>query len=394
MSVHGLRAVAQRHQWAVDTGIAFLIAAACAIILTGETGATITRVTPLDWVWVVVLGVPLIWRRRAPVTVFWSITALLLLGGIFGAGSPGALLVPLTALHAVARYRPASRVWPAIVGTILPGVANRPDQTHTWGAFAAVATATVVTALVGNNQRTRQAYLAELEERARLLEADRDRQARLAVAEERTRIAREMHDIVAHHLAVMVALAEGAAATVPSAPGRAVEVITQVSATGREALGEMRRLVGLLRGGTARTEADERAPQPGFADIDPLVERLRAAGLTVTLVREGIPGSWGPGAGLAVYRIVQEALTNALKHAGPRAAVEVRLHYDREGAEVAVLDDGGGRVASRPEPPGRHGLSGMRERAGSYAGRLEAGPRAGPGWQVRAHLRFDQPVAA
>src|SRR5262249_49944177 len=156
---------------------------------------------------------------------------------------------------------------------------------------------------------------------------DRDQQAQLAVATERTRIAREMHDIVAHNLAVIVALADGAAATATTAPQRAADVMQQVSTTGRQALGEMRRPVGLLRDGKQDADAEGRVrePQPGLDDIDRLVEQIRAAGVQVALTREGVPGSWGPGAGLAVYRIVQEALTNTLKHAGPRAAAQVRL---------------------------------------------------------------------
>ncbi|WP_436523201.1 sensor histidine kinase [Actinoplanes sp. HUAS TT8] len=355
---------------AVDAGIAALAALACGIILTGRTGATVTATGPADWIAVVLLPVPLVGRRDAPVLVFALVTSCFWATQAAGLQNPGALLVPLLALHTLARLRPARYVWVAAVLTVLPGLAGRDN----WVAFGAVTAIVVATALAGISQRTRTAYLHELEERA-------DQRARLAVAEERARIAREMHDVVAHHIAVMIALSDGAAATAPGDPGRAAEVMGQASTAGRQALGEMRRLVGLVNG-TAST----RTPQPGLDDIGPLVEQVRAAGLPTTLVREGVPGDWGPGAGLAVYRIVQEALTNTLKHAGPAASAEVTLRYDDENAEITVVDDGTGRPRAAPDDA--HGLAGMRERARSYDGRVEAGPRAGAGWRVHATLRF------
>ncbi|MEU7873646.1 sensor histidine kinase [Dactylosporangium sp. NPDC049140] len=363
-----------------DIAIAAAVALACGIVLTGRTGATQHGGDWLDWLSVVLVPVPLIWRRRAPVLVLWVTAGLLTLQGLLNIESPAGLFVPLAALHAVARHRPARFVWPRAVAVILPGWLNRTGGSFPWTAFAAVTAITVAIALIGINQRTRHAYLTELEDRARRLELDRDRQARLAVAEERARIARDMHDIVAHHLAVMVALADGAAATVPADPPRAADVMRQASATGRQALADMRRLVGLLR----RDPGDERAPQPGLDDLDALVDGVRAAGVQVELSREGTPGPWGPGAGLAVYRIVQEALTNTLKHAGPHAKAEVRIRYGERRADLTVLDDGGGRPA-----PAGHGLTGMRERAAVYGGQIEAGPRPGPGWRVEAHLAFE-----
>jgi signal transduction histidine kinase len=381
MSMRELGAAARRHPRVLDALVAVAAAVACGIILTGRTGATVTPAGPLDWVSVVLLPVPLLFRRRAPVLVFWSVVALLAGTQALGAQSPAALFVPLLALHAVARHRPARYVWPAVAGTILSGFDNRLDGGTAWGALVAVSAITVATALVGMNQRTRHAYLSALETRADRLARESDQQARLAVAEERARISREMHDVVAHHLAVMVALADGAAATLPASPQRAAGVLTQVSATGRQALGEMRRLLGLLR-----SDADGRAPQPGLGDLDALLDRIRAAGVRVVLVREGLPGPWGPGAGLVVHRIVQEALTNTLKHAGPGASAEVRLRYTADGADIEVVDDGAGRTASRSDGTDRHGLTGMQQRALAYGGRVEAGPRTGPGWQVRAHL--------
>ncbi|WP_328472792.1 histidine kinase [Actinoplanes sp. NBC_00393] len=378
MNVHGWRVTAQQHPHVVDAGIAGLVALGCGLVLTGRTGATVEPATALDWATVVLSPIPLIWRRDAPVLVFCAVTALFWASNAAGAQSPAAFVVSLTALHAVARYRPARFAWPTAALAVLVGFDNRLEPARAWGAFAALAAVTVAVVLIGMNQRTRAAYLSALEDRARL-----------AVAEERARIAREMHDVVAHHLAVMVALSDGAAATAPGAPQRAADVMGQVSATGRQALGEMRRLVGLLRG-TSEPGESTRAPQPGFDDIDALVDRIRAAGVRVIVRREGTPGPWGPGAGLVVYRIVQEALTNTLKHAGPRATAEVTVRYLADGADVSVVDDGAGRAARQPAPDGRHGLAGMLERAAAYGGRVGAGPRDGPGWQVHATLTFDR----
>jgi signal transduction histidine kinase len=145
----------------------------------------------------------------------------------------------------------------------------------------------------------------------------------------------------------------------------------------------MRRMVGVLK-----AEPGVRGPQPGLDDIDPLVEQVRAAGTRVEVTRSGEPGPWGPGAGLAVYRIVQEALTNTLKHAGPRAVARVRLCYTADTAEIEVVDDGAGRPVVKSRGDG-HGLAGMSERAASFGGRLEAGPAAAAGWRVRTTLRFE-----
>jgi signal transduction histidine kinase len=296
------------------------------------------------------------------------------------------LLAPWIAVYTVARHRPRRHLWPAVAAGVPFAVAWLWNG-GPWWDLVAMGAILAATLLLGINLRTRQAYLAALEDRARRLEQEREQQARLAVATERARIAREMHDIVAHNLAVMVALADGAGYAAATSPDRAAEAMRKVSASGREALSEMRRLVGLLRDGEP-ADPDGRSPQPGLDDLDRLVAQVRAAGVTVAVSREGVPGAWGPGAGLAIYRIVQEALTNVLKHAGPRAGAEVRLRYEPARAEVEVLDDGAGRPAVTVPAAGRHGLAGMAERAASYDGQLRAGPRPGAGWRVHAYLRF------
>jgi signal transduction histidine kinase len=164
-----------------------------------------------------------------------------------------------------------------------------------------------------------------------------------------------------------------------------MDLMRQVSVTGREALGEIRRLVGLLRDGDVNgRESGGIAPPPDFGDLDELVEQVRAAGLPVTLTRDGTPDGWGPGAGLAVYRIVQEALTNTMKHAGPEAHAEVRLRFQQTGIDVEIANSGDVPGVSA----GGHGVTGMTERAAAYGGRLEAGPQPGGGWRVYTRLPF------
>jgi signal transduction histidine kinase len=384
-----IRAAVSRHPRWADGGLAALLALVNAPTLAAaNVGAT-------GWLLFGASHLPLVWRRRAPVVVFWTILALV---GATLTTSPPAIVqgvypesLAVVAIYTVARYRPRRYLWPAIavLETILVVVAWRQEQP--WSSLALGTSALAATVLLGVTVSTRRAYLAELEERARRLERDRDQQAQLAVATERARIAREMHDIVAHNLAVMIALADGAAFTATVAPDRAADAMQQVSGTGRQALAEMRRLLGLLRDGEPPPAPSGLTPQPGLDDIDELVDQIRAAGVRVALTREGVAGVWGPGAGLAVYRIVQEALTNTLKHAGPQASAQVRLRYTATGADVEVTDDGAHRQAppAADTPAGGHGLAGMIERAASYGGEVRAGPCPGGGWQVRARLRFD-----
>jgi signal transduction histidine kinase len=384
-----IRAAVRRHPRWADGGLAVLLAGvnAPALVAAG--------VGVVDWAWFGAVHLPLLWRRRAPVLVFWTVLGLA--GAALATSSPAIVQgvypesLAVVAIYTVARYRPRRYLWPAVavLETIL--VVATWQQEQRWTSLALGTSALAATVLLGVTVSTRRAYLAELEERARRLERERDQQAQLAAATERARIAREMHDIVAHNLAVMIALADGAAFTATAAPDRAADAMQQVSGTGRQALAEMRRLLGLLHAGEPPQAPSELVPQPGLDDIDELVDQVRAAGVRVTLTREGVAGAWGPGAGLAVYRIVQEALTNTLKHAGPRASALVWLRYTAAGVDLEVTDDGAGRPA-RPAPgavAGGHGLAGMIERAASYGGEVQAGPCRGTGWRVRARLRFD-----
>ena len=243
--------------------------------------------------------------------------------------------------------------------------------------------------VLGDSLRTRRAYYAELVARNRRLEKEREAQAKVAVAAERARIARELHDVVAHNVSVMVVQADGAAYVMDVAPEQAKEALQTISGTGRQALAEMRRLLGVLRTGEPQ-ESEDYVPQPDVEQIEVLVEQVRAAGLDVDFQVEGAPRKLPSGVELTAYRIVQEALTNTRKHGGPTARASVRLVYFDDGLGLLVEDDGRGSAHELYEDGGvdgaGHGLIGMRERIGMVGGTLDAGPRPGGGFRISALL--------
>ena len=227
-------------------------------------------------------------------------------------------------------------------------------------------------------QRRKRA--AELEERATGLELERAHTETAAVAAERRRIARELHDVIAHSVTLMTVQAGAARLRLEEDPKRARQLVLSVEDTGRHALVELRRLLGILRADEGEASL---APQPGLSRIDDLLTRTRRAGLPVELAVAGEARDLPPGVDLTAYRILQEALTNAHKHAGP-AHARVALRYGIEELELEVTDDG--RMAQRRGDGAGHGLVGMRERVALYDGTFEAGPRAGGGYAVRARL--------
>ncbi|MCX5207410.1 sensor histidine kinase [Streptomyces sp. NBC_00237] len=243
--------------------------------------------------------------------------------------------------------------------------------------------------VLGDSLRTRRAYFAQLEERASRLEREREAQAKVAVAAERARIARELHDVVAHNVSVMIVQADGAAYVMDGSPEQAKQALETISTTGRQALAEMRRLLGVLRSGEA-PESGEYVPQPDVQQIEDLIEQVRIAGLTVDFRVEGTARPLPSGVELTAYRIVQEALTNTRKHGGPDVGASVRLVYFDDGLGLLVEDDGRGAAHELYEDGGAdgqgHGLIGMRERVGMVGGTLDAGPRPGGGFRISALL--------
>ncbi|TSB29815.1 sensor histidine kinase [Streptomyces benahoarensis] len=243
--------------------------------------------------------------------------------------------------------------------------------------------------VLGDSVRTRRAYWAQLQEKADRLEKEREAQARIAVAAERARIARELHDVVAHNVSVMVVQADGAAYVLDSAPDQTRQALETISGTGRQALAEMRRLLGVLRTGE-QPEGGEYVPQPGVEQLTDLIDQVRGAGLPVDFRVDGTPRPLPSGVALTAYRIVQEALTNTRKHGGPDVGATVRLTYGDAELELLIEDDGRGAQRELYEEGGAdglgHGLIGMRERVGMVGGSLEAGPRDGGGFRIDAVL--------
>ncbi|PYC77307.1 two-component sensor histidine kinase [Streptomyces tateyamensis] len=388
----------ERHPTTVD--------AVGAVLLLAVTAWVHSRVRP-DW-WELplqaALTLPLAWRRRAPLAVFAviSLTAFgqwlaIALGHLEAIPADFAVLIALYTVAARCSMRWTLAAYLAAeLGVLLIAIVNAPPPNappllspDPLSVFLRVvfflSGATTAAALLGLNSRARQAKLAALHERARELEGQRDQQAALAVAQERSRIAREMHDIVTHNLSVMVALADGAVYASEHAPDKATAAMRQSAETGRQALTDMRRFLGVLR-------ADEpdalRHPQPGLGALDGLVAQVRAAGLPCELTLTGSPAGISPGAQLTVYRLVQESLTNTLKHSAPGARATVAVACGPGTVRVEVRDDGRAAAAAAG-PGGGHGLAGMRERVAAYGGELSAGPLPGGGWRVAATLDLD-----
>jgi signal transduction histidine kinase len=236
---------------------------------------------------------------------------------------------------------------------------------------------------LGNNVRTRRAYLAQLEERARRLELEREENTRRAVQEERAHIARELHDVVAHHVSAIAVQAGAAAEIAERNPQRARDALRLIQATSREALAEMRTLLNVLHSGDEL--GGDRSPQPSLEHVDRLASQSRAAGLPVTIEVEGSRRPLPEALDVTAYRIVQEALTNSLKHAGP-ARAHVLLRFGADALELEVADDGRGAPAGGNGSSEGRGLIGMRERVALFGGELSAGSANGRGFVVQARL--------
>jgi signal transduction histidine kinase len=377
-----LTAVIRRHPRLTDAALAVVL-----LVVSMPPVSTVAgRNQALSLALIVALVTPLVWRRKAPFLVFAIMTGLALVQFVTTKELTDDLAL-LVAFYTVAAYQPGRRILLAAAIMAAGAVLVATGARHPLPVWALLSGLVAAAAFLGYYARTRRAYLAALVDRTERLERDRDQQAQLAAAAERVRIAREMHDIVAHNIAVMIALADGAAYTAETSPGQAASVMGQVSATGRSALAEMRRLLGVLRDPATPGPT----PQPSLDDVEDLVATIRAAGLPTRLTVTGPPFPLPPSAQLALYRTIQEALTNILKHA-PGATAHVRLAYRPGEVELEVTDDGGPAASERgavPEAAPRgngHGLPGMRERAAVFGGQVSAGPRPGGGWQVRTVL--------
>ncbi|KOT33805.1 histidine kinase [Streptomyces caelestis] len=337
------------------------------------------------------LSVPLLRRRTRPAAVLLAMAPFALVNAWSGTALQAALLQLVVVYHIALRL-PLRHLWWAAALVLTPVVVStaRYGEGEWSQQIGSQLTSVLVAVLIGVTVRTRQNYTEALEDRARRLETERDQQARLAAAAERARIAREMHDIIGHNLSVITGLADGGRYAAGKSPERAAQALDAIATTSRQALGELRRLLDVLRDeGTAAHPADL-TPQPALTDLDRLIDGVRNAGLPVHTTVEG-RATLPPGRQLTVYRVVQEALTNTLKHAGPDATSEISLVYGDKGAVTVTVTDTGALGTSAPAD-GR-GLPGMRERTALYGGTLEAGPRPRPeqGWRVRLHLPEESP---
>jgi signal transduction histidine kinase len=313
-------------------------------------------------------------RRRAPFLVGTLVPVLLALDNrLFDPQFVGYPIGEFCALYALAVWTPTRSF---VLGSTAFASASLATGVGSPDGFGGTRTSfTVVTLVVMLLVRR---VVGDRERRAQLAERERDLTAREAVVEERARIARELHDVIAHNVSMMVVQA-GAERRVLEETSPTREVLETVERIGRSALTEMRRLVGMLRS----EDADPLAPQPGLRDLSTLVTQVREAGLPVDLVVEGEPCELPAGIDLSAYRIVQEALTNALKHAG-EARAAVRVQFGGDALELEISDNGTG--SARAPDSGGHGLVGMRERVALYGGRLDAGRRSGGGFSVRVVL--------
>ncbi len=322
----------------------------------------------------------LFWRRSRPVAAGAVMFSMWILFNLFGDDVKSLqmpLIAGLFAGYAMGAYTDGreARIAPFVIVLAVTGVtATWEDQVFTDYVFP---TAFVLIAwLAGRGVRTRTRLTEELHEAAVQAQEAHEEEIARAAAEERRRIAREMHDVVAHSVSVMVVQAGGARRILERDPARAVDAAARIEEVGRAAMIEMRRLLGVMHHG------EERAPQPSMRQLDALVERTRAAGLPVSLTVEGEPRSLPAGMDLAAYRVVQEALTNAIKHAGA-APTEVTVRWEPSHLELEIVDTGAPAANGHG---GGHGLVGMEERVRLYDGELRAGHRTSGGFEVVARL--------
>ncbi|WP_030066162.1 sensor histidine kinase [Streptomyces natalensis] len=387
----------RRHPTGVDTFWAVLLLGFSSLWIAASIPGAKTAIAA-----VLTVGLCLVvaLRRKAPVKMLLLTAVIGVCQLIFGisASIPDAAMfaITYTVASAPTTARWASRC--ALAGALLgPALSvwrfqNFPERAPVWQGvfFTTLLTVPFVLAWVlGDSMRTRRAYWAQLEEKATRLEKEREAQSRIAVAAERARIARELHDVVAHNVSVMVVQADGAAYVLDAAPEQTRQALETISGTGRQALAEMRRLLGVLRTGE-QAEGGEYVPQPGVDQLADLIDQVRGAGLPVDFRVEGEARPLPSSIELTAYRIVQEALTNTRKHGGPDASATVRLAYRDNDLDLLIEDDGRGAQHELYEDGGAdglgHGLIGMRERVGMVGGSLTAGPRPGGGFRISAVL--------
>jgi signal transduction histidine kinase len=376
-----LRRVDAIATWALDAALVVVMLAPTAAIYghgleRGSSGAHTAAVIGAT----ILSTVPLLVRRRWPIAVLVAILIVAVAVPSAAVFSPPAIV----AVYTIASLRP----WRVAVVCAIASAVALDLHRLLWGyslpllgVIAGLALSGAALAL-GLYQATRLAYFEELRERAARLERERELLDEQAASQERLRIARELHDVVAHNVSLMVIQAQALTATAGDSDAARHGAHT-IAELGRDAMSEMHRTLELMR---AEGPDDERTPQPALHDLGPLLERAHAAGVNVELSVSGAPRPLPAGVELSAYRIVQEALTNVIKHSGSDRA-KVELRYASDGLELEILDDGAGNGGPETTPAG-HGLVGMRERVALFGGSLEAGPLNGRGYRVTATLPY------
>ncbi|MDH3249392.1 MAG: sensor histidine kinase [Acidimicrobiia bacterium] len=328
-------------------------------------------------------SVALLWRRSHPLLVLTATLTASIVWDVMGlAGGPS--LAIFVSLYGIGRYITDNRAsLIAVAAAMILSVADDLIEGEPISVFGVSLSVVILGWYIGRRVRGRREYLRLLEERAASMERERHAAAQRAVDEERARIARELHDVVAHRVS-MITVQAGAAQTVATSdPERAIRAMKDIEEAGREALGELRQVLGVLR---SDQQGENLVPVHGLAEISDLVAEMRATGLDVSLSSDGVPDVLPAKVGLASYRIVQEALTNVLKHAGPTPEAEVRLSTRDHMLTIEVTDRGS---KASTLPGSGQGLVGMRERAALLGGTFEAGPRVGGGFRIMARLPIE-----
>jgi signal transduction histidine kinase len=376
----------------VDVLVAVVVAVLSVLDVAAANDAT-RGPRPADalaYALVITASLNLFWRRRAPIAVLAYVAAAIVVVYLRDYGAFLAVL-GLPALYAVAAHEShRRRAWCAMVGfCALLLVAASVSVLDTDDGLDVLTLVSMVAFLGGAIAagviiRNRERIFVDTERRATAAEADRLAAAERAVASERSRIAREMHDVVAHSMSVISVQAAAGREIVHADPDKAANVFATIEAVGRESLAELRRMLGVLRDTGYHGAA--LSPQPGIGDITAVVAQSSASGVSTELVVEGHERALPPGIELTVYRVVQEALTNVLKHAGPYTSAVVRVAYGTNELTVEVTDDGTGAATALSTGGAGHGLIGMRERVDIYGGTFSAGPRDDGGYGVCAVL--------
>ncbi len=334
---------------------------------------------------IILMTVPLVLRRVYPATVFFVVLAAFVVDrSLDYPETPAAIGVAIAfyTIGAELSRRSSLRIGGITALFIVgwTGVGMVALESVTGVSLITTTISTITPLLLGREVHERRRHVEVLRERAERAERDRGEKARRAVADERTRIARELHDVVAHQMTVMTLQADGARRIADGSDPRVVQALETISDAGHSALTEMRRMVGLLR---APEDTSETEPLPRLADVEQLVKQVRAAGLPVDLEVEGDVRRLADGTELSAYRIVQESLTNSVRHGGPDVTAKVAISYSEDHLNLLILDDGRGASAESGDEIG-HGIVGMRERIAVLGGEFSAGPGTGGGYEVHA----------